>query len=556
MNVQRTCCEDILDDDAVSCLKDKRSTVRLHRFYIFFRVFLMRARRCLCASVVAEWDFSRLRDVKGWPKPGIFMFQSFSRTSCTSFTSRVLLLRCFAIWHAEVTTESMKSSAICNRASSTSSSSCSQGSISLTNSWRRCLFNMTTGGVAWSWLPLALPTECPVELKEPAWLWFWLFIVMSFEVIDDNQAKSRTDDSFCSKTEMDDRQRTRPVALSRNWKSNFFIPIDIECPALQTKNKILWKTIHSLQSAVYILIDILRLEKRRIPSHYLSISSKESSQLEKLKKLFVMQCLEMTATASYESCFEWRREIKKKRKTLKEETADFNASPSRRDFFRTRTCYACHLLVVVVELPVTQATRQRLMPKNGARGRSTWKVLKESKIKLSWLPKVFRVTVEECLLLHREVSTKDGCEDYRVKSLSSVSHDDDGDNTWTHVRRRHDDRLSFRSSFTEETSTQVSFSSPTEVGSRNLWQSSVGYQQRDWTRGESFCLIFQNYLLLFFHSLSLSYVVVILLTREKELCQANTKSMKVNVSTKKEMKKRSKDIRTSLWCRPLHFVSQ
>lgn len=89
----------------------------------------MSAKRCLCASVTAARLYGRSSSV---PKPGIHIFQLRSRYSCTSFTSTFDTLRCFANKQAAFTVFSTKSSAICNNNSSTSSSNCSLGSISLT----------------------------------------------------------------------------------------------------------------------------------------------------------------------------------------------------------------------------------------------------------------------------------------------------------------------------------------------------------------------------------------------------------------------------------------
>uniref|UniRef100_A0A6B0UDN7 Putative secreted protein n=1 Tax=Ixodes ricinus TaxID=34613 RepID=A0A6B0UDN7_IXORI len=94
--------------------------------------------RCLCASVLLDFLYGCNSSA---PKPGIHMFQFFSRLSWTSLVSRVVDFLCFARRQDVVTTFSMNSSAICNKSSSTSSSSCSLGSTSLTRSWSLCLFS-------------------------------------------------------------------------------------------------------------------------------------------------------------------------------------------------------------------------------------------------------------------------------------------------------------------------------------------------------------------------------------------------------------------------------
>lgn len=93
--------------------------------------FRMRAKRCLCASVTAARLYGRSSSV---PKPGIHIFQFRSKYSWTSFTSTFDTFRCFANIQAAFTVFSTKSSAIWSNNSSTSSSSCSVGSISRTSS--------------------------------------------------------------------------------------------------------------------------------------------------------------------------------------------------------------------------------------------------------------------------------------------------------------------------------------------------------------------------------------------------------------------------------------
>lgn len=91
----------------------------------------MSARRCLWASVNALRLYGRNSSV---PKPGIHIFQLRSKCNCTSLTSTLGAFLCLASRQAALTVFSMKSSAICRRISSTSSSNCSVGSISRTSS--------------------------------------------------------------------------------------------------------------------------------------------------------------------------------------------------------------------------------------------------------------------------------------------------------------------------------------------------------------------------------------------------------------------------------------